>query len=262
MKRLTTGLILTPTFFWLVTFAPSAVFLCALALVAVFCLYEFLGIAAATFPSCPNVQRFVPVYIAGLLFLLLPMHLWLLAVLFALAVMVYLTWRGPMQAVLPLSAALVLGLLYTFGSWRAAVELRAASPWWLLFAVAVNWVGDTFAFYGGKLFGQHKMAPEVSPNKTWEGAACSVVMSTALGLGLFAWKFPAIPLWKAGLLCMAANLSGQVGDLAESAMKRGAGVKDSGSILPGHGGWLDRVDSSLFSVPVVYWILQAWGIIR
>jgi phosphatidate cytidylyltransferase len=71
-----------------------------------------------------------------------------------------------------------------------------------------------------------------------------------------------VRLWQAGLLCVLANVAGQIGDLAESAMKRGAGVKDSGSVLPGHGGWLDRVDSSLFSVPVVYWFLQAGGIIR
>lgn len=262
MKRLATGLILTPTFFWLVTFAPPSVFLCALAVVAVFCLWEFLGIAAATYPAYPNLQRFIPAYVAGLLFLLLPAHLWMLVILFALASMVYLTWRGPMEAVLPLSAALVLGLVYTFGTWRAAVELRAFNPWWLLFAVAVNWVGDTFAYYGGRLFGQHRMAPVVSPKKTWEGAASSVVMGTAFGLALSVWQFPGVPLWKAGLLSIAANLSGQVGDLAESAMKRGAGVKDSGNSLPGHGGWLDRVDSSLFSVPVVYWMLQAWGVIR
>lgn len=262
MKRLITGLILTPTFFWLVAFAPSGVFLLALAAVACCCLWEYLGITAATYPQYSSPQRFVPAFVAGLLLLFLPTHLWLLIVVTALAVMVYFTKKGPMEAVLPLTAAVLLGVVYTFGPWRAAVELRAADPWWLLFAVAVNWVGDTFAYYGGRLFGTHRMAPVVSPKKTWEGAGSSVVASTALGVALLAWRFPAVKLWQAVLLCVLANLAGQIGDLAESAMKRGAGVKDSGNLLPGHGGWLDRVDSSLFSVPVVYWFLQAAGLIR
>lgn len=262
MKRLITGLVLTPTFFWLVTFAPPPVFLAAQSAVACFCLWEFLGIAAATYPGYPNPRAFVPAFVAGLLLLILPSHLWMLIIVSALAVMVYYTWRGPLEAVLPLTAAVVFGVVYTFGPWRAAIELRANNPWWLLFAVAVNWVGDTFAYYGGRVFGNHRMAPEVSPKKTWEGAASSVVASTLLGVAFIHWKFPAIPYWQSALLCVLANVSGQVGDLAESAIKRGAGVKDSGNLLPGHGGWLDRVDSSLFSVPVVYWILQAWGVIR
>jgi phosphatidate cytidylyltransferase len=262
MKRLATGLVLTPTCFWLVVYAPPSIFLVVLALIAGCCLWEFLGIVGASYPQYPSPQRFVPAFVAGLLLLLLPMHLWLLIVVLALAVLVYFTRKGPLEAVLPLSSAVVFGVVYTFGSWRAAVELRAANPWWLLFAVAINWVGDTFAYYGGRAFGKHRMAPGVSPNKTWEGAASSVVMSTVLGMAFLYWKFPAVPVWQAALLCVAANVAGQVGDLAESAMKRGAGVKDSGNLLPGHGGWLDRVDSSLFSMPVVYWILQAAGVIR
>lgn len=262
MKRLVTGLVLTPTFFWLVALAPPAVFLVALAAVACFCLWEYLGITAATYPQFPDPRRFLPAFVSGLLLLILPSQLWMLVVVTALVLLVYFTWRGPMEAVLPLTAAVVLGVVYTFGPWRAAVELRAASPWWLLFAVAVNWVGDTFAYYGGRAFGSHLMAPEISPKKTWEGAVSSVAASTALGLAFLVWQFPALPAWKGALLCILANVAGQVGDLAESAMKRGAGVKDSGTLLPGHGGWLDRVDSSLFSVPLVYWVLQAWGMIR
>ena len=131
----------------------------------------------------------------------------------------------------------------------------------MLFALAINWLGDTFAFYAGSAFGKHKMAPRVSPAKSWEGAAASLVSGIVFGSAFIQYKFPAVGLGRAIVLCAAANIAGQMGDLAESAFKRGAGVKDSGNLLPGHGGWLDRVDSSLFAVPVVYWLLsQQWFI--
>jgi phosphatidate cytidylyltransferase len=155
-----------------------------------------------------------------------------------------------------MTACSVLGLLYVFGSWRCAVELRAISPWWLLFAAAVNWVGDSAAYYVGKNFGRHKLSPRISPGKTWEGTAGSLVVSGIAGVTFLHFMFPHVPAWEAVLLCAAANAAGQVGDLCESAIKRGAGVKDSSNLLPGHGGWLDRVDSSLFSIPLVYWLIH------
>jgi phosphatidate cytidylyltransferase len=100
------------------------------------------------------------------------------------------------------------------------------------------------------------MAPRVSPAKSWEGAAGSVAGSMLFG-GLYAhYLIPQAPLAGALALAAAGNVAGQLGDLCESALKRGAGVKDSGTLLPGHGGWLDRIDSSLFSVPAVYALLK------
>jgi phosphatidate cytidylyltransferase len=95
----------------------------------------------------------------------------------------------------------------------------------------------------------------VSPKKSWEGAAGSVAGSIVFGVIYLGYFQPQVALWKIALIAAAANMAGQLGDLAESAMKRGAGVKDSGHILPGHGGLLDRVDSSLFALPVVYALL-------
>jgi phosphatidate cytidylyltransferase len=96
------------------------------------------------------------------------------------------------------------------------------------------------------------MAPRVSPNKSWEGAAASVATAALIG-GAYLLRFvPGTTVIEAIGVTAAANIAGQVGDLAESAMKRGAGVKDSGAILPGHGGFLDRVDSTLFALPVIY----------
>lgn len=259
MKRLLTGLIMMPLFFWIVAFSPDSVFLAALALVGVFCLYEFLGILAARFPEYGTWQRNPAGYAAGLLLLVLPSHEGLFLALFALLALLMTLRSRDLGAVIPLAGGLVLGVLYVFGPWRAAVHLRALSPWWMLFALAVNWVGDTFAYYAGRAIGKHKLAPRVSPAKSWEGTIASSLAAMALGAVYLHYLKPEVGLPQALFLCFAANAAGQMGDLAESALKRGAGVKDSGNLLPGHGGWLDRVDSSLFSVPVVYWLIsQAW----
>jgi phosphatidate cytidylyltransferase len=259
MKRLATGLILAPLFFWIVAFSPGPVFLAALALVGAFCLYEFLGILAARFPDCPNLQRNPAGYAAGLFLLILPSHEGLFLTLFALLALLLTLRARDLGAAVPLAGGLVLGVLYIFGPWRAAVHLRALSPWWMLFALAINWAGDTFAYYTGRAIGKHKLAPRISPGKSWEGAIASVLSAIALGSLYLHYLKPEVPLPQAMFLCFAANAAGQLGDLAESALKRGAGVKDSGNLLPGHGGWLDRVDSSLFSVPIVYWLItQEW----
>src|SRR5204862_6861715 len=101
-------------------------------------------------------------------------------------------------------------------------------------------------------FGKHRLAPRVSPKKTWEGSVASVAASILLAGGYLLRWIPEVAIGHAMGITVVANVAGQVGDLAESAMKRGAGVKDSGAMLPGHGGFLDRVDSTLFSLPVIY----------
>src|SRR5207302_589099 len=122
---------------------------------------------------------------------------------------------------------------------KCARPIREANPHWLMYGLMLNWAGDTGAYYIGRSFGKHKLAPEVSPKKSWEGAAASTAASVLAG-GLYLMKFlPAVPVWHVVGLTAAANIAAQMWDLAESAMKRGANVKDSGAILPGHGGFLD-----------------------
>ncbi|HEY3840842.1 MAG TPA: phosphatidate cytidylyltransferase, partial [Bryobacteraceae bacterium] len=111
------------------------------------------------------------------------------------------------------------------------------------------------AYYVGRRWGRRKLAPRVSPGKTWEGAMASAVVSAIAGVLALPRLIPGVGFGEALVLALAANIAGQVGDLAESAIKRGAGVKDSGTLLPGHGGLLDRVDSSMFALPVLYGIL-------
>jgi phosphatidate cytidylyltransferase len=136
--------------------------------------------------------------------------------------------------------------------------LRQIDPHWLLYALALSWIGDMAAFFAGSLFGRHKLAPRISPGKSWEGAIAGLAGSVLFGV-LYTGRFlPQIDPLSAIALTAAAAAAGQLGDLCESAIKRGAGVKDSGAILPGHGGWLDRVDSSLFTIPIVYfWASRA-----
>jgi phosphatidate cytidylyltransferase len=139
-----------------------------------------------------------------------------------------------------------------------AVTLHGVSeigPKLLLFALVITWAGDTVAYFLGRAVGKHSFAPILSPKKTWEGAVGGFVGSLLVGVAFSKW----IHVSMGQMLTMAAigNVAGQVGDLLESAYKRSAGVKDSGTLLPGHGGILDRIDALILAIPVVcyYWIL-------
>jgi phosphatidate cytidylyltransferase len=248
VKRVLTALILVPIAVALVLAAPAPVFALAVAALACASYREFERLTAAHGIPKPGLLG----YGAGLAILFVPAeHRSLLALIAPLA----LAWamrERPLAGALPRASALVLGTLWIFGAWRCGLELRSVDPRWLLFVLVLNWVGDTAAYYAGRAFGSRKLAPEISPAKTWEGAVASILAALASG-----WLY-ARAVWPgmepASVLVVAAvcNVTAQLGDLGESAIKRGAGVKDSGSILPGHGGWLDRTDGLLFSMPAVY----------
>ncbi len=147
------------------------------------------------------------------------------------------------------------GIVYIFGPLACAILLRQISPHWLMFALLLSWIGDTAAMYVGKAWGRHRLAPVISPNKTWEGAIASVIGATMGGAVYAYYLLPSAALWIVLIMAAIGNVAGQFGDLAESWLKRRADVKDSGSTLPGHGGWLDRIDAMLFALPVVYGLL-------
>jgi phosphatidate cytidylyltransferase len=255
MKRIVTALLLLPVVTYVILWAPFLAFAVVLAAIAIVCFWEYEGIVAGH-----GIERAGPVgFGAGLLVLFAPFRGTTGPVLIALIAITMALGARDLKQALPRASALVFGVLYVFGSWHCAIDLRALSPAWLFFAIALNWVGDTAAMYVGRSLGRHKLAPRISPGKSWEGSVASVVGSVAFGLVFVHYVLPAVPLWLAGSLALSGNIAGQIGDLAESAMKRGANKKDSGTMLPGHGGWLDRLDSSLFSVPVVYALLLAAG---
>jgi phosphatidate cytidylyltransferase len=154
-------------------------------------------------------------------------------------------------------AAWLGGAVYIGAAWVCAFYLRAANPHWLIFAFLLCWAGDTAALYIGRNFGRHKLAPVISPGKTWEGAVASVAGGVVVGVVYAHFLIPA-PVGLVLILAALGNIAGQIGDLVESAYKRWGGVKDSGSSLPGHGGWLDRIDSSLLAIPAVYLILSIY----
>jgi phosphatidate cytidylyltransferase len=163
-----------------------------------------------------------------------------------------------------------------------AIRQQPGGAIWTIFTLLAVWAGDIFAYFVGKSLGKHLMSPQISPKKTWEGAIASIVASMVIGTlwiehapgisstllrvglierrdGMFGLEQP--QLWPVLLLAAAVNIAAQLGDLVESLIKRGAGVKDSGAILPGHGGMLDRIDAMLFAVPVV-WAYGAWRLLQ
>ena len=253
MKRILTAAILVPLVVWVVLFAPAWAFLLFCALVGAAALWEFDAIAAAH--GIPRTGW--PLIALGVAWLMVPDRMTLAALALAAVILMLLPLRArDLNKALPSAAAGVLGILYVFGAWRCALGLREINRHWLMIALLVSWVGDTAAYYVGRAWGKNKLAPVVSPSKTWEGAAASVAAGM-LSAAVYAYFFiEAAPLWAVMATGAFANIAGQLGDLTESAFKRGAAVKDSGTTLPGHGGWLDRIDSSLFSIPAVYAVFR------
>jgi phosphatidate cytidylyltransferase len=248
MKRILTALALIPIVMYVVLWANLWVFLAVLFSVAFLCYREYDSIAAAYGFGAPGMVGAA----AGYLLFAWQGDTWLYLVIVALAALVVVMRMDDLSKALPRASLLIAGVIYVFGSWKCAIPLRELNPHWLMYGLMLNWVGDTGAYFIGRKFGRHKLAPRVSPNKSWEGAIASVIVSVLIG-GAYLMRFiPGVTILHAIAITVLANVAGQVGDLAESAMKRGAGVKDSGTILPGHGGFLDRVDSTLFALPVIY----------
>jgi phosphatidate cytidylyltransferase len=248
MKRVVTGLLLVPIAVYSALFAPEWLLIGVVAMVALLCFREYAAIT----------KCFAPLgYVAGILLLLAPPpEALFMIILSTLAAMCMTLSAEDTGKAFSQAGALILGIVYIFGAWKTGILLHDRNRNWLMFGLMVNWVGDTGAYYVGRNLGKHKMAPSISPGKSWEGAAASVVTGVAFGMIYLPLTIHGTSLLKAGVLALAANTAGQVGDLAESAIKRSAGVKDSGTLLPGHGGVLDRVDSTLFALPVLYSLLM------
>ena len=249
MKRLLTAGLLIPFILYVVFLGPLWLLWVVTALVALICYSEYAGIAAGYGIDKPGPLG----YGAGLLVLAMkPQDAYLIFTLLTFIALSLVLRLRDLSKALPQSAFLLFGIIYIFGSWKFAILLHAESPHWLAYALMLNWLGDACAYYAGKSVGRHKLAPHISPNKTWEGAAASLAGSVIFGVLYLPRVLPIVSIVEAGLLSVVVNLAGQAGDLAESALKRGASLKDSSTLLPGHGGLLDRVDSTLFALPVVY----------
>ena len=176
--------------------------------------------------------------------------------------------RGaPFDRMISSAGITVLGVLYIVLLGGHLVALRVGFPpqlskHLLSFFFLVIMGADSAAYYGGKTFGRHKLAPSVSPGKTWEGAIAGMLASLLLATGAHYWFFPELSLKLALPLAAVMNVISVLGDLTESALKRSAGAKDTAKILPGHGGILDRLDSLLFNAPVIYYFTYLYFVSR
>jgi phosphatidate cytidylyltransferase len=277
MKRIITALILIPVVLVLVFLGPwwQWLFTMAVAAVAALAAWEFLGMAENAGAQPPRIAVLV-----AILALFAGYFEWpgLTAAIFgilSLALLVYCTLFRPVEKLMADASSSIFCLLYIGFTLLALPSLRenpeGNGPSLLAFLLCVVWAGDAAALYIGRAWGRHKMAPTLSPNKTWEGAIGSVAGSLfaagfLLGLSylLQRWdtaglSYPeSVSYWLT--LAVIVNVAAQVGDLAESALKRSAGVKDSGSLLPGHGGVLDRIDALLLAAPVLWYaqIIHQW----
>jgi phosphatidate cytidylyltransferase len=282
-KRVATAAVLIPFVVGIVLWGSTAVMALAVALVTMLALFEYFALGEAIghrayrfwTASCALMLIFVQ-WFAGFekgygfprrltvhreidyFFGISPTtpDVFFLFVL-GIAVLTLFTKR-PLVEALPaagISASALLLVAFPLSYTVRLHGLHLQGPALLLFAMVIIWVGDTAAYFVGRSFGKYKLAPHLSPNKTWEGTVASFLGSLIVAV-VFA-RFMTVPL--PHLLGMAAvgNVAGQVGDLLESAYKRSAGIKDSGSLLPGHGGVLDRIDALILAIPVVwyYWIL-------
>jgi len=297
LKRIATAVVLIPIVLGLILRAPVPALAFVAAAVALLTVQEFLKLTE----SCGVQPLRLPTYIfVAVFFLLLAVsaggdtpQLWtikfVLSLGFAAAIAPFLfltvaMGRREMSGGYPAAAASAFAFVYIALPMAMLVQLRqqAAGAIYLLYLLLVVWAGDIFAYFVGRALGRHRMAPRISPKKTWEGAAASLAASLVVGIllfdhapgissallrwgliarrdGMFGLEKP--ELWPIILLTTALNVAAQLGDLVESLIKRGAGVKDSGTILPGHGGMLDRIDALLFAAPVL-WYYAAWRVLQ
>jgi phosphatidate cytidylyltransferase len=297
LKRILTAVVLIPIVLILILRAPVPVLALVAALVALLTVQELLKISEG-YGIRPMLW---PTYIYVALFFvmlaipfgdnkpLLTSAVFIYSAGFAaaLAPFVFLSIgmrRVNLSTAYPAALVSTLAFAYVALPLGFLVQLRQqwSGAFLLMYLLLLVWAGDIFAYFVGKSLGRHLMSPRISPKKTWEGALASLIASIIVGMllynyatpistallnahlierrdGFFALQKP--PLLPTLLLSAAINIAAQLGDLVESLIKRGAGVKDSGSILPGHGGMLDRIDALLFAAPVL-WYYAAWRVMQ
>ena len=269
MKRILTAIVLIAAATGLCLYGPQWAIACAAAVVAGLAAYEYRALAQQKTVYIPLWWLLAST--ALIFFFEYKLADFELPVL-TLVTFILLTWSGfraPLERVLLDTALGLFALIYVVYPLTLLRAIRAHEDGTglLVFLFVCVWAGDIFALYIGKNFGRRKLAPRLSPNKTWEGSIASVVGSVVCGMGIFyLGQYLAaarsvtllqinIPAWQMALLAILLNAAAQVGDLLESAIKRGAGVKDSGTLLPGHGGILDRIDALLLAAPVLWYVL-------
>ena len=255
MKRVLTALILIPILVYIVQFAPVAVCIGVIFVAMLLALQEYLSLV-----DIPVSFRVVSSLIAATATLV---HIWpqfYFVLLIGAMLLLMLALFSSLELAAGFRAAVssFFGAAYVGGlmGFLIAVRMWNGGEDFLMMLLIIIWAGDSFAYFAGKSFGRHKLSPAVSPNKTWEGAIAGFVFGIVAAVLCKFTFIPGIQLVHAIGLGAVVGISGQIGDLCESIVKRAAKVKDSGGMIPGHGGMLDRVDSLLFGAPAMYYYLS------
>jgi phosphatidate cytidylyltransferase len=244
--RETTALIAAPAAIWITGWGPPWLFNATVALIAVLAMYEFLALGKAKGYDVPTVLCIAIMLIIMAAFIIeeLSVELGMFAALLIIPAS-YVVTKKSLENALPSSAIAVLATTYVGMLSGSLIRLHNDFPEGyklVFFLLLVVWMGDTGAYYVGKQFGKHKLSPRISPKKTIEGLIGGISFTF----------FPKFPLLHAIIAGILLSIAGVIGDLAESMWKRSAAVKDSGTLIPGHGGFLDRFDSILFTAPILY----------
>lgn len=260
MQRLLTAALLTPLALAALFLLPPWGFFLFIAVVIELAVWEYVGMLRSKAPRAPlrALLALVPLAAFALSWSLTssagadPRLHFLTAGLFlavGLGALVLLGGTPPEEA-LPALGILGFGTPYFALAIASLYFLQREDPWLVFLLMAIVWLGDTAAYYVGSKIGRHKIAPKVSPAKSWEGSLASLVTAVIAAAVWSAWRLGRIEPALLGLAALV-SVAAQIGDLVESLLKRGAGVKDSGSLLPGHGGLYDRLDATLFAAPVL-----------
>ena len=264
-SREITAAIGAPFVIWLIGWSHEYVFDAVIAAVGILAMMEFINLGKAKGYSIPTVLCIVVMLIIMAAFVMkdLSVELGMFAALLLIPAS-YVFGNKPIEESLPASAVAVLATTYVGLLGGSLIRLRNDFPdgWKLVFfLLLVVWLGDSGAYYVGKKFGKHKLSPRISPKKTIEGLAGGIAVSIIAAVVIHFTFFGNFPLHHAIIAGVFLSFAGVVGDLAESMWKRSAAVKDSGTLLPGHGGFLDRFDSILFTAPILYcyWTLIVHG---
>ena len=269
MKRVVTAVVLVPLVLVLDFLSPhwQWIFTAVTALVAVMAAWEYMGLACKMGANPPRIAVVVAILALFAGDWQWPDQLGTILGILCLALLVYCTFASPIERVIPDVTNSIFCLFYTGFTLISlpALHEQANGASLVVFLLCAVWAGDIAALYVGRALGRNKLAPKISPNKTWEGTIASVAGSLLVALGLI-WLSEFLAHWNTVvlsfqeeareywlLMAILVNVAAQVGDLAESALKRSAGVKDSGNLLPGHGGVLDRIDALLLASPVLWY---------
>ena len=258
-KRLVVAAVLLPLLYLYIMYLPAGYFFVLMASVCLTALSEFYAMYRVT-----GISKYLGL-LAGFAILGVSFfsqgHLMDTVIISAMVIMAArLLFKKDPQSSLHDLAAPLIGILYVPGLILFQSHLRKCGPEWIIFLYATVWASDSMAYYLGKGIGKRKLYREVSPNKTVAGAVGSLVGGAAGALILKATIVPSLDIMSAILTGIIIGAISIIGDLIESMFKRDAGVKDSSIIIPGHGGILDKIDGSLFSGPVLYWLLTVMKI--